>query len=129
IEADDFPRVISKLERYGGRTTLLSSAKDYAVFALSSGISLRVQLAGKRDWGVALVACTGSKAHLRKLTAVTGSLKTLRLNGRFPSESKADPPLAAVDCSEIYLRITARWVAVNVSIRPFVEDYRSESSG
>jgi DNA polymerase (family X) len=87
IETDDFPRVISKLERYGGRTMLVSSANDHAVFALSSGISLRVDVAGKRDWGVALVACTGSKAHLRKLTAVTGSLEKLRLNGRLPTET------------------------------------------
>jgi DNA polymerase (family X) len=87
IETDDFQSVISKLERYGGRTTLVSSADDHALFALSSGISLRVHVAGKRDWGVALVACTGSKAHLRKLTAVTGNLEKLKLNGRFASET------------------------------------------
>jgi DNA polymerase (family X) len=87
IDTDDFKRVISKLQRYGGRTMLVSSANDDAVFALSSGISLRVHVAGKRDWGVALVACTGSKAHLRKLTAVTGSLRKLRLHGRFPTET------------------------------------------
>ncbi|MGI9071431.1 MAG: hypothetical protein ACR2JB_08975 [Bryobacteraceae bacterium] len=87
IETDDFQSVISKLERYGGRTMLLRSAKDHAVFALSSGILLWVHLAGKQNWGVALIACTGSKAHLRKRTAVTGNLKTLRLNGRFPTES------------------------------------------
>jgi DNA polymerase (family 10) len=87
IDTDDFERVISNLQRYGGRTMLVSSAKHHAVFALSSGISLRVHVAGKRDWGVGLVACTGSKAHLRKLTAVTGSLRTLRLHGRFPTET------------------------------------------
>lgn len=87
IETDDFAGVISKLERYGGRTMLVSSGKDDAVFALSSGILLRVHLAGKHDWGVALIACTGSKAHLRKLSAVTGSLKALRSNGPFPTET------------------------------------------
>jgi DNA polymerase (family X) len=87
IETDDFQRVISKLERYGGRTPLITSAKDTAVFALSSGILLRVHVAGKHDWGIALIACTGSKAHLRKLAAVTGSLKTLSSNGRFPNEA------------------------------------------
>ena len=60
VETDDFQRVISRLERYGGRTMVVSSAKDNAVFALSSGILLRVQVAGKHDWGLALVACTGS---------------------------------------------------------------------
>ncbi len=87
IETDDFQRVISKLERYGGRTTIVSSAKDNAVFALSSGILLRVQVAGKHDWGLALITCTGSKAHLRKLTAVTEPMKTLRVTGPFPSET------------------------------------------
>jgi DNA polymerase (family 10) len=87
IETDDFPGVISKLERYGGRTMLVSSGKDNAVFALSSGILLRVHLAGKHDWGVALIACTGSKAHLRRLTDVTGSLQALRSNGPFPTET------------------------------------------
>jgi DNA polymerase (family 10) len=87
IETDDFPGVISKLERYGGRTMLVSSGKDNAVFALSSGILLRVHLAGKHDWGGALIACTGSKAHLRRLTDVTGSLQALRSNGPFPTET------------------------------------------
>jgi DNA polymerase (family X) len=87
IETDDFDRVISKLERYGGRTMLVSRGKDNAVFALSPGILLRVHVAVKEDWGVALIACTGSKAHLRKLTAVTGPLKSLRSSGPFPTET------------------------------------------
>ena len=60
------------------------SAKDNAVFALSSGVLLRVQLAGKKDWGFQMVACTGSKAHLKKLTEVMGSLRGLE--GSFDSE-------------------------------------------
>jgi DNA polymerase/3'-5' exonuclease PolX len=75
------------LERYRGRTMRVSSGKDNAVFALSSGILLRVHVAGKKDWGVALIACTGSKAHLRKLIAVTGPIKRLRSNGPFPTET------------------------------------------
>src|SRR5689334_1170470 len=74
IETDDFPSVIARLQRYGGRTPLVSSGQDRAVFALSSGVMLRIQLAGEKDWGLRMVACTGSKAHLRKLTAITGSL-------------------------------------------------------
>ena len=84
IESDDFPAVVARLERYGGRTPLVSSAKDNAVFALSSGVLLRIQLAGKTDWGLRMVACTGSKAHLKKLTGVTGSLRGMK--GSFPSE-------------------------------------------
>ena len=86
IETDDFPLVVSKLERYGGRTPLVSSSKDTALFALSSGIQLRIKLASAKDWGLALIDCTGSQAHLRKLTAVTGSRKSLKTKGPFPTE-------------------------------------------
>ena len=75
IETNDFDSVVARLQRYGGRTPLRSSGKDNALFALSSGVLLRIQLGGKKDWGVQMVACTGSEAHLQKLTAVTGSLR------------------------------------------------------
>jgi len=65
---------------------LLSSEKSMAVFSLSSGMLLRVQLAQKENWGLSLIACTGSRAHLRKLTAVTGSLRSLQ-SLSFPTES------------------------------------------
>jgi DNA polymerase (family 10) len=42
-----------------------------------------MHLATKKDWGVTLIECTGSKQHLQKLTAVTGSLKALA----FPTET------------------------------------------
>jgi DNA polymerase (family 10) len=87
VDTHDFPAVISKLERYGGRTPLVTSLKDSALFALSSGILLRVQLAGKNDWGLSLIENTGSKAHLRKLTAVTGTLKSLKAQGPYPTEA------------------------------------------
>ena len=75
------------MERNGGRTMRVSSGKDNAVFALSSGILLRVHVAGKEDWGVALIASMGSKAHVRKLIAVTGPIKTLKSNALFPTEA------------------------------------------
>jgi DNA polymerase (family X) len=84
VETDDFPAVVARLQRYGGRTPLVSSRKDNAVFALSSGVLLRLQLAGRKDWGLQMVACTGSRAHLKKLTAVTGPLPAL--DSSFPSE-------------------------------------------
>ncbi len=87
VETDDFFSLVSKLERYGGRTPLVSLSKDTAVLALSSGILLRIQRATKKDWGLSLVECTGSRAHLRKLTAVTGSLKSLKTKGTFPTET------------------------------------------
>jgi DNA polymerase (family 10) len=81
IETNDFAGVVSQLQRYGGRTPLLFSAKDSAVLALSSGLMLRVQLAERDEWGLRMVACTGSKAHLRKLRQVTGSLRFIKPEG------------------------------------------------
>ncbi|MBV8903124.1 MAG: hypothetical protein JOZ22_05760, partial [Acidobacteriia bacterium] len=86
VDTDDFAGVISRLQRYGGRTPLLAAQPETASFALSSGIRLRLQLATKKDWGFHMVACTGSKAHLRKLTAVTGSLRQLKADS-FPTET------------------------------------------
>jgi DNA polymerase (family X) len=77
IESDDFPAVVARLQRYGGRTPLVSSGKNTAVFALSSGVLLRIQQAKKEEWGMRMVACTGSPAHIKKLTAVTGALTGL----------------------------------------------------
>jgi DNA polymerase (family 10) len=86
VETDDFAAVVSKLERYGGRTPLLGATRDAASYAISSGIILRIHKASEENWGLALVECTGSKAHLRKLAGVTGSLAALRSKGPFPSE-------------------------------------------
>ncbi len=77
VETEDFPGVVRRLQRYGGHTPLVSSGKDSALFALSSGVRLRLQQARKKDWGLQMVACTGSKAHLEKLTQVTGALSNL----------------------------------------------------
>lgn len=85
IETDDFPRVVARLQRYGGRTPLVSSGKNSAVLALPAGVLLRIQGAGADDWGLQMVACTGSAAHIRKLTGVTGPLRSLA-EIRLPSE-------------------------------------------
>ena len=87
IDTDDFHSVVSRLQRYGGRTPLVSSSKDTALFTLSSGIQLRVKRASPINWGLSLIEGTGSKTHLRKLTAVTGSLKSLKSKGPFPEEA------------------------------------------
>jgi len=86
VETDDFAAVVSRLERYGGRTPLLSATRDTASYALSSGVILRIHAASQENWGLALVLCTGSKAHLRKLAAVTGNPTALKSNGPFPTE-------------------------------------------
>ena len=85
VETHDFPNVIERLQRYGGRTPLVDADADHASFALSSGILLRLQLAADKDWGFHMAACTGSKAHLKKLAAATGPLRELKREG-FASE-------------------------------------------
>jgi DNA polymerase (family 10) len=85
IETDDFPKVVAQMQRYGGRTPLVDAGADHASFALSSGILLRLRVVADKVWGFHMVACTGSKAHLKKLAAVTGLLRDLKREG-FASE-------------------------------------------
>ena len=87
IQTNDFPTVVKKMERYGGRTPLLKSTKDLAHFALSTGIELRLHRAEPVDWGLCLIAKTGSHAHLKKLEAITGKLTAARAKGPFPTEA------------------------------------------
>lgn len=86
IETDDFPGVVERLRRFGGHTPLVSSDKKEALFALSAGILLRVRVASQDEWGVTVVACTGSKAHLKRLAAVIGPIKRLTAQGSWPTE-------------------------------------------
>ena len=65
---------------------MVSSRKDHALFSLSSGILLRLQLAGKEDWGFQMVACTGSKVHLEKLAVLTGPQRDVK-SRKFKSEA------------------------------------------
>ena len=87
IQTEDFPAVVAKMERYGGRTPLLESTADLARFALSAGIELRLRRAKPSNWGICLITETGSEAHLRKLEAVTGKLTAARAKTPFPTEA------------------------------------------
>ncbi|HXS95652.1 MAG TPA: PHP domain-containing protein [Candidatus Limnocylindrales bacterium] len=78
VDTDDFSGLVERVQRYGGRTPLVAARPDTALFALSSGIQLRLQLATRKNWGSHMVACTGSKTHLRKLAAVTEPLRQLK---------------------------------------------------
>jgi DNA polymerase (family X) len=90
VETADFPAVIAKLERYGGKSELLHSSDSRAVFRLSSGIRLTVEAAPKEKWGVALIASTGSENHLRKLEDAGRDLKDLAKSTQgFPDETAA----------------------------------------
>jgi len=87
VHAEDFAALVAQVERYGGRTPLLSATPNTTLYALSSGVRLRIDSATKENWGLSLIRCTGSKAHLRKLARVTGALESLESKGPFPTES------------------------------------------
>ena len=87
VDVEDFATLVAKVERYGGRTPLLSANKNTAVYALSSGVRLRIDRATKENWGLSLIRCTGNKRHLRKLASVTGALESLQSKGPFPTEN------------------------------------------
>lgn len=86
VETDDFAKLTSQMERYGGRTLLLEATEESAIFALSSGPILRIDLSDERNWGLSLIRHTGSKAHLKKLVAVSGSLRSLETKHSFDTE-------------------------------------------
>jgi DNA polymerase (family 10) len=86
VEIADFAALVARLERYGGRTPLIASTETGATFALSSGVRLRIDQAARENWGLSLIKCTGSRAHLRKLAAVTGEWNIVRDLGPFLTE-------------------------------------------
>ncbi|HEY4356423.1 MAG TPA: PHP domain-containing protein [Acidobacteriaceae bacterium] len=86
VETNDFPGLVTHMQRYGGRTPLIESTTDYALFALAAGPLLKIHLANADDWGLALIRHTGSKAHLKKLVAVTGNLTSLEADTSFATE-------------------------------------------
>ncbi|MCU1335865.1 MAG: hypothetical protein JWO19_1446 [Bryobacterales bacterium] len=89
IETRDLAAVVSKLEQYGGRTALLHLEKDQAVFALASGIRLRIQAAPAKKWGIALIRATGSPKHLQMLEKLAGKLEALEASDEnCPSETE-----------------------------------------
>jgi DNA polymerase (family 10) len=67
VETGDFSGLIAKLKQFGGQMPLLKKGKGWALFAMSSGIDLRVQQAAADEWGLALLNATGTKAHLKLL--------------------------------------------------------------
>jgi len=76
VQTDDFPFVIATLEQYGGHTPLLKSSSNEALFALSTGIVLRVTAASSKEWIRTLIHTTGSEAHLKLLPKISGTFST-----------------------------------------------------
>ena len=80
VETADFPALIDKMKRYGGKVEIVDSKDHSALYRLPSGITLRLDYASKANWGLSLVAATGSVNHLRKLDGLA------KLDGNFPTE-------------------------------------------
>ncbi|HEX4275917.1 MAG TPA: PHP domain-containing protein [Bryobacteraceae bacterium] len=70
VETNDFPALVSRMQRFGGDTPLLSQARGRATFRLAAGIVLDLRQEEPSRWGLRMIACTGSATHLRKLRAV-----------------------------------------------------------
>jgi DNA polymerase/3'-5' exonuclease PolX len=88
VESDDITSTIERFHRFGGRTPLLISDNHEAVFAVSAGILVRLRETSQDGWGLSLVACTGSKAHFEKLSAVTGPWSSLRAAGALAQRNR-----------------------------------------
>lgn len=74
IQTRDFSAVAQAMKRYGGRLDPIEVTATTATYSLPSGPLLCLERAEKKNWGVCLIRGTGSAAHLRKLSRVTGSL-------------------------------------------------------
>jgi DNA polymerase (family X) len=86
VHTRNFAQMVTTLERFGGHMPLLHSSATSAAYSLPSGPLLRIEFSDTKGWGVSLIRHTGSKAHLRKLSAVTGSLAALEKSGKFATE-------------------------------------------
>jgi len=86
VETADFRATAEAFQLFGGRTPILEVSSKYATFSLPSGPILRLEPASKQNWGLALIRHTGSRAHLTRLTRVTGSLGTLEHSAAFATE-------------------------------------------
>ncbi len=86
IHVHDFGKVVEAMKSYGGRTSLVELRATTASYSLPSGPLLCLERVQKKNWGLALIRNTGSAAHLRKLSRITGSLAALENATSFSSE-------------------------------------------
>ena len=86
IETDDFPGVVARLQRYGGRTPLVSSSKDTALFTLSSGIQLRIQAGFAQRLGLVADRVHGLEGAPAQTRRRYGEPEIPKAKGPFPTE-------------------------------------------
>ncbi len=84
----DFPGLVAKFQRFGGRTPLLEADGTRARFKHPLGVELSLRRGSAAKWGLDLLDATGSPAHLEALEAYGADLA--RIAGsrtRFPNEA------------------------------------------
>ena len=70
VETDDFPQLLARLAKFRGGIDLIETANRDATFQLPGSVMVTVHAATAANWGTALVAATGSAAHLEELEKV-----------------------------------------------------------
>jgi DNA polymerase (family X) len=69
VVTDDFPRVVEQVQRYGGHSERVAVGDSSVTVRLPVGLLLTVERTTSAEWGTALIAATGSEAHLHALEA------------------------------------------------------------
>jgi len=78
VETDDFPALVSSLAKFHRGIDLIATAGRHATFQLPGSVRVAVHAATAANWGTALVAATGSAAHLEELRKVGGLSRSAR---------------------------------------------------
>jgi DNA polymerase (family 10) len=83
VETDDFAATRERLSRYGGgRLRLIESTNEAATFQLPDSVTLSVGRGTAETWGLALIAATGSAAHIEQLEQRPKRATTNRKSGK-----------------------------------------------
>jgi DNA polymerase (family 10) len=88
VMTDDFPRLVTQMEKYGGRSERVSADDERATLRLPLGLLVTIEHAPEKSHAVALIVSTGSEAHLAALEAAGYDLaKLARSRDRLATEA------------------------------------------
>jgi DNA polymerase (family X) len=87
IETDDFPSVLQKFERYGGKSDILEKTETDARLKLSTGTLLKLTASSRKNWGTALILSTGSQQHVSRLMERSPEWKSGNTSGYLTEKS------------------------------------------
>ncbi len=78
VETADFPGLVTRFRKFRGGIDLIETANRDATFQLPGSVMVTIHAATETNWGTALVAATGSAAHLEELEKVGGLSRSAR---------------------------------------------------